>query len=208
MVKAWPTAAVESGGAGGVSTEAPRRSERLLQEIVGGSADDAEAEFSCAALFNLTAEERLPYFKRLYKKRANMALAWYNKNNPEGLYEFTSVVLNDIYNFMDGGLCYMHMNFKARNVTTRSEELFFAELALNKDVFDTNSGYSATACSIVDGNCVGGKKDLLGVDGLPVERYDEKNCYACAEKIKHPTGVTYSGGHYVEDYFADKMDRR
>lgn len=49
----------------------------------------------------------------------------------------------------------MHMNFKARNVTTRSEELFFAELALNKDVFDTNSGYSATACNIVDGNCVG-----------------------------------------------------
>ncbi|CAO2161693.1 unnamed protein product [Urochloa humidicola] len=171
------------------------------QEIVGGSADDAEAEFNSATLLYLTAEEMLPYYKRLYKKRANMGLAWYHKNNPEDLYEFTSMVLNDVYNFMDGGICYMHMNFKARNVTTRSEELFFAELALNNSVFDANGGYSTTTCSIVDDNCVGGKKDVLGV--LPAERYDEKNCYACAEKIKHPTGVTYKGGHYAEDYFVD-----
>ncbi|CAL4959155.1 unnamed protein product [Urochloa decumbens] len=174
------------------------------QEIVGGSADDAGAEFNSATLFYLTAEEMLPYYKRLYKKRANMGLAWYHKNNPEDFYEFTSMALNDVYNFMDGGICYMHMNFKARNVTTRSEELFFAELALNNSVSDANGGYSTTTCSIVDDDCVGGKKDLLGVkDDLPAERYDEKNCYACAEKIKHPTGVTYKGGHYAEDYFVD-----
>jgi hypothetical protein len=52
------------------------------QEIVGGSADDAEAEFRSADLFYLTAEEMVPYIKRLYKKRANMGLAWYNKNHP------------------------------------------------------------------------------------------------------------------------------
>ncbi|CAL4952548.1 unnamed protein product [Urochloa decumbens] len=200
------------------------------QEIVGGSADDAGAEFNSATLFYLTAEEMLPYYKRLYKKRANMGLAWYHKNNPEDFYEFTSMALNDVYNFMDGGICYMHMNFKARNVTTRSEELFFAELALNNSVSDANGGYSTTTCSIVDDDCVGMllpsiffvvdilhiallsrlieqelyKKDLLGVkDDLPAERYDEKNCYACAEKIKHPTGVTYKGGHYAEDYFVD-----
>ncbi|KAF8643694.1 hypothetical protein HU200_066757 [Digitaria exilis] len=134
----------------------------------------------------------LPYYKRLYKKRANMGLVWYNKNNPEDSYEFKSMVLEDVYNFMDGGVCYMHMNFKAMNVTTRSEELFFAELALNNSVFDANGGYSTTACSIVDDSCA--------EDGLPEERYDENNCYACAEKIKHPTGTTYKGGHYAEDY--------
>ena len=48
---------------------------------------------------------------------------------------------------------------------------------------------------------VGGKKDLRLKDGWPAERYDENNCYACAEKIKHPTGKTYKGGHYAEDYF-------
>lgn len=126
----------------------------------------------------------LPYYKRLYKKRANMGLVWYNKNNPvsfctqpatpqmlfvhspvliqvfifcpqEDSYEFKSMVLEDVYNFMDGGVCYMHMNFKAMNVTTRSEELFFAELALNNSVFDANGGYSTTACSIVDDSCAG-----------------------------------------------------
>lgn len=156
---------------------------------MGGSADDAEAEFTSASLVYLTEEEIVSRYKRLYKKRANMGLAWYNKNNPvsccanagtrpspknrilfmnspilmqifilcqqEVQYEFTSVVLNDICEFMDGGICYTHMNFKARNVTTRSEELFFAELALTNDVFDTNSGYATTVCSIVDGNCVG-----------------------------------------------------
>lgn len=30
----------------------------------------------------------------------------------------------------------MHMNFRARNKTTGSEKLFFAELALTNDVFD------------------------------------------------------------------------
>jgi hypothetical protein len=36
--------------------------------------------------------------------------------------------VKDVYNFMDGGVTYMHMNFKAANVKTGSEELFFAEL--------------------------------------------------------------------------------
>uniref|UniRef100_A0A0A9BVB8 DUF3615 domain-containing protein n=1 Tax=Arundo donax TaxID=35708 RepID=A0A0A9BVB8_ARUDO len=99
---------------------------------------------------------------------------------------------------MDGGDCYMHMNFKARNVKTRSEKLFFAELVLNGSVSDGN-GYSTTACSIVGDNCVGGMKHLLG-NGLPKERYDEQHCYVCAEEIKHPPGMSYKGGHYAEDY--------
>lgn len=49
----------------------------------------------------------------------------------------------------------MHINFKARNVTTNSEELFFAELALINNVFDQYSGYTTTSCCIIDGNCLG-----------------------------------------------------
>lgn len=41
---------------------------------------------------------------------------------------------------------------------------------------------------------------LLNGCFLREERYDEKNCYACDEKIKHPAGSTYKGGHYAEDY--------
>jgi hypothetical protein len=70
-------------------------------------------------------------------------------------YEFTSMPVKDVYNFMDGGVTYMHMNFKATNVKTGSEELFFAELALINNVFDADGGYSTTTCSIVDDTCVG-----------------------------------------------------
>ncbi|XP_039803934.1 uncharacterized protein LOC120668043 [Panicum virgatum] len=169
--------------------------------IVGSSVDDAEAEFGRNGRLYWPPEEMLSYFKQLYKKTANMCVAWYNTNNPDDSYEFTSMPMKDVCNFMDGGVSYMHMNFKATNVKTGSEELFFAELALINNVFYANNGYSTTACSIVDDNCVGGKKDLRLKDGWPAERYDENNCYACAEKIKHPTGKTYEGGHYAEDYF-------
>uniref|UniRef100_A0A0D3FCV4 DUF3615 domain-containing protein n=1 Tax=Oryza barthii TaxID=65489 RepID=A0A0D3FCV4_9ORYZ len=171
------------------------------KKTVEGTINDAEIESIVLKLWNFTEEERVPYYNRLNKKRANMALAWYNENNPEDCYEFTSVLLHDVCNFCDGGVCHVHINFKARNVTTNSEELFFAELALINNVFDQYSGYTTTACCIIDGNCLGGLRNVL-LNGcfLREERYDEKNCYACDEKIKHPTGSTYKGGHYAEDY--------
>lgn len=80
---------------------------------------------------------------------------FYPLHPQEDCYEFTSVLLHDVCNFCDGGVCHVHINFKARNVTTNSEELFFAELALINNVFDQYSGYTTTACCIIDGNCLG-----------------------------------------------------
>lgn len=62
---------------------------------------------------------------------------------------------DDVYDFKDRRVSYLHMNFKAKNVTTGSEKLFFAELALEDDVFNMYGGYSATCCSIVEENYVG-----------------------------------------------------
>ncbi|TVU34376.1 hypothetical protein EJB05_16208 [Eragrostis curvula] len=175
------------------------------QAVEIGSVDDANAEFVTASLFHLTQEEMLPYYNRLYKKRANMGLAWYHESNQEDRYEFTNVHLSDVYNFMDDGVCYMHMNFRARNEATRSEKLFFAELALTDNVFNQYGGYVTTTCSIVDDNCLGGMKHRLD-DGLPTERRDKQHCYVCSKDIKHPKGESYKGGHYAENYCVDGDD--
>uniref|UniRef100_A0A0A9U1G9 DUF3615 domain-containing protein n=1 Tax=Arundo donax TaxID=35708 RepID=A0A0A9U1G9_ARUDO len=211
------SAAKSSGAGEGVSTEAPRRSQRLRRAAnpsldapppkrhkttEEGGADDARAEFQSADLFNLTAEEVLPYYRRLYKKRANMTLVFYHKNNPGDHYEFMDLRLNDVYDFMDEMVSYMHMNFKAKNMTTGSEKLFFTELALEGDVLDKHGGYRTTTCSIVDDNCVGGQKESLYIrDDLSPGGYDEHNCYVCAEKIKHPIGASYKGGHCTSEYW-------
>lgn len=71
-------------------------------------------------------------------------------------YEFTLwKLINDVYDFMDGKVSCLHMNFKATNASTGSEKTFFAELALEADVFDKHGGYRTTTCSIVDDDCVG-----------------------------------------------------
>uniref|UniRef100_A0A0E0GFW8 DUF3615 domain-containing protein n=1 Tax=Oryza nivara TaxID=4536 RepID=A0A0E0GFW8_ORYNI len=209
MVKAkarpTPTAAAKSAVAGGGDSAQERATAASSQEEAVPRCFAPSRSRSRSRSRSTSAgreeEERVPYYNRLNKKRANMALAWYNENNPEDFYEFTSVLLHDVCNFCDGGVCHVHINFKARNVTTNSEDLFFAELALINNVFDQYSGYTTTACCIIDGNCLGGLRNVL-LNGcfLREERYDEKNCYACDEKIKHPTGSTYKGGHYAEDY--------
>ncbi|KAK3163210.1 hypothetical protein QOZ80_1AG0000700 [Eleusine coracana subsp. coracana] len=186
-----------SGAGQGVSTEEPRRSLRVRQaanrsrgapppppappkrykQKEEGSVDDSEAEFASTELFNLTAEEVLPYYRRLYKKRANMALLFYHENNQDDHYEFTTLRLNDVYDFMDGRVSYLHMNFKAKNETSGSEKLFFAELALEGDACDKrNGGYNTITCSIVDDKCAGGQKEMLYVkDDLSPDGYDQHN---------------------------------
>lgn len=70
-------------------------------------------------------------------------------------YEFTHLRLNDVYEFEDGMVSYLHMNFKATNAATGSEKTFFAELALDGDILDKHGGYRTITCSIVDDECVG-----------------------------------------------------
>lgn len=53
-----------------------------VKKTVEGTINDAEIESIVLKLWNFTEEERVPYYNRLNKKRANMALAWYNENNP------------------------------------------------------------------------------------------------------------------------------
>ena len=70
-------------------------------------------------------------------------------------YKFTHLHLNDVYDFKVELVSYLHMNFKATNAATGSEVTFFAELALEGDVFDKHGGYRTTTCNIVDDDCVG-----------------------------------------------------
>lgn len=99
--------------------------------------DDLEAEYIENA-FGWPIEKQIPVFRRLFKKRANMALVLYNKNHPDPHHT--------------------HMNFMALDVKTGLEKTFFAELCMFNDVDDGNSGFVATACEIVDGNSAGGRR--------------------------------------------------
>ena len=50
---------------------------------------------------------------------------------------------------------------------------------------------------------VSGGLRIKGVfrDGkFPPDYYDGENCYACAERIKHPPGAAYRAGHDVLGY--------
>ncbi|XP_039808333.1 uncharacterized protein LOC120672104 isoform X2 [Panicum virgatum] len=130
-----------------------------------------------------------------------MALVFYHENNPGDRYKFTHLHLNDVYDFKVELVSYLHMNFKATNAATGSEVTFFAELALEGDVFDKHGGYRTTTCNIVDDDCVGGQKEeWYKRYGLTADGYDEHSCYVCAKKIKHPMGKSYKGGHWIRDY--------
>ncbi|OEL32208.1 hypothetical protein BAE44_0006774 [Dichanthelium oligosanthes] len=81
---------------------------------------------------------------------------------------------------MDGRVSYLHMTFKATNAATGSQNIFFAELA------------------------EGGQKEKWYVKyGSTTDGYDEHSCYVCAEKIKHPIGKSYKGGHWITDYWVN-----
>ncbi|KAF8724123.1 hypothetical protein HU200_021138 [Digitaria exilis] len=128
--------------------------EKVIEE---GSVDDAEAEYLEKA-FAWPIEKQFMVYRRLYKKRANMALVLYHKNHPEEQYQFLRVRLNEVYSFIEYRLqdpYHMHMNFMAQDVKTGLEKTFFAELCMFNDVDDGNSGFVATACEIVDGNSEG-----------------------------------------------------
>uniref|UniRef100_K3XR62 DUF3615 domain-containing protein n=1 Tax=Setaria italica TaxID=4555 RepID=K3XR62_SETIT len=124
-------ATLSAGPGGGASTELPRRSSRLRQARVGPR----------------VASPPPP------PPAANMALVFYHENNTGDHYQFTHLRLNDVYDFMDGMVSYLHMNFTATNAATGSEKTFFAELALEGDVLDKHGGYRTTTCSIVADDC-------------------------------------------------------
>nr|XP_040245700.1 uncharacterized protein LOC120964804 [Aegilops tauschii subsp. strangulata] len=125
-------------------------------ETEEGGAYDAGAEFTGLQLLFLTPDERISRWRRLYKNRANTSLVFYHKHHPD-CYEFTHVRLNDVFDFIEGYFAYLHMNFKARNVATGSEQIFFPELMAEMDNNDnaSNGYYRVSACDIVDGNSAG-----------------------------------------------------
>ncbi|KAF8661586.1 hypothetical protein HU200_057008 [Digitaria exilis] len=140
-----------------------------------------------------------------------MALVLYHKNRPEEQYQFLRVRLNEVYSFIEYRLqdpYHMHMNFMAQDVKTGLEKTFFAELCMFNDVDDGNSGFVATACEIVDGNSEGGRriKHIFKDGKFPPDYYDAENCYACAERIKHPPGACYRAGHDVLGYGVGEED--
>ncbi|KAM3257917.1 hypothetical protein ACQJBY_049941 [Aegilops geniculata] len=175
-------------------------------ETEEGGAYDVGAEFTGLQLLFLTPDERISRWRRLNKKRANMSLVFYHKSHPDR-YEFTHVRLNDVFDFIEGYFAYLHMNFKARNVATGSEQIFFSELMAEMDSNDnaSNGYYRVSACDIVDGNSAGGRKKEVECKYIPGYKNDMENCYVCAEKIKHPVGSTYKGGHSVSDYGVEEI---
>ncbi|CAO2198418.1 unnamed protein product, partial [Urochloa humidicola] len=179
-------------------------SKSLDKEIEEGSVDDTEIE-DIERVYGWPIEKQLPFYRRLYKKRANMALALYHRKHPDEQYQFLKVRLNEVYSFIEYRLKdpdHMHMNFVALNINTGLEKLFFAELCMLNDVYDANSGLVAIACEIIDGNCGGGRRNkCIFKDGkFPPDYYDGENCYACGEKIRHPPGCYYRAGHDVLGY--------
>lgn len=49
--------------------------------------DDVEAE-NIEKVYGWPIEKQLPFYRRLFKKRANMALVLYHKNHPVSTYSF------------------------------------------------------------------------------------------------------------------------
>uniref|UniRef100_A0A8R7UJF3 DUF3615 domain-containing protein n=1 Tax=Triticum urartu TaxID=4572 RepID=A0A8R7UJF3_TRIUA len=97
-----------------------------------------------------------------------MSLVFYHKSHPDR-YEFTHVRLNNVFDFIEGYFAYLHMNFKARNVATGSEQIFFSELMAEMDNNDnaSNGYYRVSACDIVDDNCAGGRKQEVECKYIP-----------------------------------------
>lgn len=58
--------------------------EKVIEE---GSVDDVEAEYLEKA-FAWPIEKQFMVYRRLYKKRANMALVLYHKNHPVSTFSF------------------------------------------------------------------------------------------------------------------------
>ena len=64
-----------------------RTGSRVEKEIEEGSVDDVEAE-NIEKGYGWPIERQILVYRRLYKKRANMALVHYHKNHPVSTYSF------------------------------------------------------------------------------------------------------------------------
>jgi len=144
----------------------------------------------------LTGHEICPQARHF----ATLALKHYNSKRVHK-FEMATVLLSKCFTEHDG-VTYGHVNFTAApqgQVTSlATKRLFFAELMLVPELQmdETAEPMRVVHVCTIDGSCYGGchlirrdiKKSIRN-------KMDYDRCHACSDRIKHPTGDQFIGGH-------------
>ncbi|KAM0826709.1 hypothetical protein ACQ4PT_068680 [Festuca glaucescens] len=128
--------------------------------------------------------------------KASQALEFYHDKHPGDRYTPVDVNLKQFMNIIDKAGYYIHMNFKAENLETKAEKIFFAELLLPYD--PRINCDTVTACDIIGPEALGGLRHVYTPNDILFvgDTMDTKNCYACFDDVKHPQGnKIYQAGH-------------
>ncbi|XP_047086545.1 uncharacterized protein LOC124698063 isoform X2 [Lolium rigidum] len=121
---------------------------------------DIDWEIPSPPISPSTEQQRIDNARREYMIKASQALEYYHEKHPVDRYTPVDVNLKQFMNIIDEAGYYIHMNFKAQNLETKAEEIFFAELLLPYDpLIDCDI---VTACHIIGPEALG-KRDYFSL---------------------------------------------
>ncbi|XP_044954126.1 uncharacterized protein LOC123404270 [Hordeum vulgare subsp. vulgare] len=138
------------------------------------------------------------------KDFAELALAHYNETN-KSEFELATTLLSNCFSECSGDI-YGHVNFTAvpqkqtaAETASKTKRLFFAELMHTPSL----EAYSRAqpmrvlcVCTIDDDSCYGGCHEIFRkIANKRSDDMDYKRCHACSDRIKHPNGQLFDGGH-------------
>ncbi|KAK1620259.1 hypothetical protein QYE76_025776 [Lolium multiflorum] len=139
------------------------------------------------------------------KDFAELALAHYNENSTCE-FKLTTTLLSNCFS-ESSGTTYGHVNFTAvpqeetvvQPTTSEAKRLFFAELMLTSRLqgyANANHMRVLRVCTIDDDSCYGGCHEIFRkIDHKMRDDMDYERCHACSDRIKHPNGQLFNGGH-------------
>ncbi|KAM3244340.1 hypothetical protein ACQJBY_055965 [Aegilops geniculata] len=157
------------------------------------SAEDMEAQISA----------RFPDRKPCQQAKdfAELALAHYNEKNKTGEFELATTLLSNCFSESSGDI-YGHVNFTAvpkKQTASKTKRLFFAELMHTPSLEAYARGQPMRVlrvCTIDDDSCYGGCHEIFRkIDHKRSDDMDYERCHACSDRIKHPNGQLFDGGH-------------
>ncbi|CAM0151535.1 unnamed protein product [Urochloa decumbens] len=132
---------------------------------------------------------------------ATLALDHYNSTNKMHKFEMARVLLSKCFSEVDG-TTFAHVNFTAttpqQSASHPAKRLFFAELMLIPDLQADESAEPMRVLSVctIDDSCFGGCHEMVrDIKGLVKNDMDYDRCHACSNRIKHPRGAQFMGGH-------------
>ncbi|EMS45156.1 hypothetical protein TRIUR3_20311 [Triticum urartu] len=157
------------------------------------SAEDMEAQISA----------RFPDRKPCQQAKdfAELALAHYNEKNKTSGFELATTLLSNCFSESSGDI-YGHVNFTAvpkKQTASKTKRLCFAELMHTPSL----EAYARAqpmrvlrVCTIDDDSCYGGCHEIFRkIDNKRSDDMDYERCHACSDRIKHPNGQLFDGGH-------------